>query len=161
MWGKTYTISSTTKERIIWWIAFKCTFIYSKSTALGTFFTSSYGVRYLGNPHVGGQARALTTPLGVRVSYQGETSKPSKHLKWEAQVTGTLPVLACRLGWTWNLTNINGAPTVCQAGNRDNRHTANSHNRHSIGVEWMTHDNQVVCTIHAAGSGGTHRLACD
>lgn len=23
------------------------------------------------------------------------------------------------------------------------------------------HDNQVVCTIHATGSGGTHRLACD
>lgn len=23
------------------------------------------------------------------------------------------------------------------------------------------HDKQVVCTIHAAGSGGTHRPACD
>lgn len=136
MWGKTYTVSSTTKVRIIWWIPYKCTFIYFKSTALGTFFPSSYGVSYLGNPRIGGQARALVSSLGVGVSYQGETRKPSKRLQWEAQMTNMLPVLACRLGWTWNLTNIDWAPTVCQVGNRDNRHTANSHNTLQVLNEW-------------------------
>lgn len=107
-----------TKVRIIWWLTFKCTFTYFKSTVLVTFFPSSYRVRYLGNPHAGRQARALVFSLGVGVSYQGETSKSLKLLKWEAQMTNMLPVLASCLGWTWNLTNIDWASTVCQVGHQ-------------------------------------------
>lgn len=115
-WGwKTHTVNSTTEVRIIWWITFKWTFIYFKSTALRTFFLSSSGVIYLGNPHAGRQwARALVFSLGVGLSCQGETTKPSKLLKWEAQMTHILPVLTCCPGCMWNLTNVSWAPTTCQ-----------------------------------------------
>lgn len=81
---KTHAVNSITNMRIIWWVTFKCTSIYFKSTDLGTFFPSSHGVRHLGNSGAGEQwAQALVFSLRgpTKVKELSPQNFPNEKLK--------------------------------------------------------------------------------